>query len=198
MAKKVERNPLADLGPVNSIEEALARARKLAEAFAKDPVLAEIANVDQVGNPITVEVVPSAADMAADLITNATNAASKWERKIQRPRASFKEAGLAAAGKHKQKTQEALADDRYAKGMRKVNEDEAIATALAVGGTGYTAGIRARESKIIRVFGELQPQFVALARSIRAMKQDTDADREARLLAARRGMIDIGKRRRGG
>lgn len=198
MAKKGPRNPLDDLGPVNSIEEALARARALGDQLVKDPELARSANISQVGNPITVQVVPSAEEMASDLITNARNAASKWERKIQTPRASFKEAGLAAKGKHKQKTMEALQEDRYAKGMQRVNEDEAIQTALAVGGTGYAAGISAREAKIRRVFGELQPRFTALARSIRAMKQDTDADREARLLAARRGMIDIGKARRGG
>jgi hypothetical protein len=37
----------------------------------------------------------------------------------------------------------------------------------------------------------------ALAASIDSMPQGTDADREKRLLAARRGMIEIGKKRTG-
>lgn len=196
MAKKDMRESLGIPKVVEGLDGFAAALNGALDAIERDPGAAQRANIGKVGNPITVQIVPSAEEMASDLITNAANAGGKWERKIQRPRRSFKTAGIAAAGKHTSNTRRALDEGRYAKGMSKVNEDEAIATALAVGGSGFAAGIERRGAKIRRVFSELQPQFVALARTIEAMPQDTDAQREARLLAARKGMIDIGKRRK--
>ena len=61
----------------------------------------------------------------------------------------------------------------------------------------FTEGVAARESKIKRVFGELQPLFQSVSDAIQTMPDKTDADREKRLLTARKLMIEVGKKRRG-
>ena len=44
---------------------------------------------------------------------------------------------------------------------------------------------------------DLAPRLGAVSQAVQAMPQDTDAQREQRLLAARKAMIAIGKARKG-
>lgn len=197
MAIPQKSNPL---GLPEVIPDAAAAAKAVAAAMVlidNDPAIREAVGTAVVGNPITVEIVPSADRWASKQIANAVAGAANWVEGVQRPSADFKTAGLAAAGKWKQRVTEAVQQDRFAKGLGKTNTEEAIATAVAVGASGFSSGIQAREAKIRRVVGDLQPRVAAVKRTIDQMPQDTDAQREQRLLAARRGMIEVGKARRG-
>ncbi len=173
-------------------------ARQLMDRMdAGDEQLRKNLTVAVVGNPITIEKVPSADRWASKQIANAVNGAQNWVDGVQRPSADFKAAGLAAAGKWKARTQEAIQGDRFAKALAKVNVDEAIATAVAVGGAGFAAGIQAREAKIRRTVADLQPRVAAVKAAVDAMPQDTEAQRDARALAAIKGMREVGKSRKG-
>lgn len=179
-------------------DEAAALARSLIDRMdAGDDKLRADLTVSQMGNPITIEKVPSADRWASKQIANAVAGAQNWVEGVQRPSADFKAAGLAAAGKWKARTQEAINGDRFAKGLGKVNVDEAISTAVAVGAAGFSAGIQARESKIRRVVADLQPRVAAVKAAVDAMPQDTEAQRDNRALAAIKGMREVGRSRKG-
>jgi len=197
MSEINEKNPLGlpeRIEGLDAFQESFRRSLHLVDS---DPAVRAAVGKTKVGNPISTEIVPSADRWAGKQIANSLNAGQAWVEGVQRPSRDFKEAAVAAAGKHKTKTMEALNDDRYRKGMAKVNVDEAIATAVAVGAGGYTSGIQARTAKINRVVTELQPKVAALKRNLDAMPQENDQQREAKMLAAKRGMQDIGKSRRG-
>jgi hypothetical protein len=151
-----------------------------------------------VGNPITLGPrVADAEEWAAKQLTNAAAAGDRWLERVQRPRKNPVEAARAAAGKWKNKIQEAVANDAFGKGLAKVDVDEMYRTIAKRGAAAFTAGVGDREEKVKRVVGEVRDQVVALATELDKMPVDTDAQREAKMLAAKRGMQAIGKRRKG-
>jgi lipoprotein-anchoring transpeptidase ErfK/SrfK len=141
---------------------------------------------------------PDAARMADKYARKTGAAAQDWVAGMQNPKADFKQAAIAAGGKWASRTQEAIQQDKFRKGMANVDAAEAIATAVSDGGSAYTAGVQKRLPKVQRAFARLAPLLGGVSQTVRAMPQDTDAQREQRLLAARRAMIEVGKRYRGG
>ena len=198
METPFEKNPLGLPEVVTDSDHAAREVRRCMGLIDSDPAVRAAVGKTKVGNPISVTVVPSGDVMAEKLIRRAGQAGDDWVKGVQNPSRDFKEAGVRAAGKHKNNTMIALNENRYAKGMAKVDVNEAIATAVAVGASGYTAGIAARSAKIVRVFNDLSPRLAAVKRTIDAMPDETDAQREQRLTAARKAMIEVGKARRGG
>lgn len=115
------------------------------------------------------------------------NGAQRYIDGIQNPRANFKEAALANNAGYKTAMAKALQEDRFAKGMGKVNVDEAIATAVAIGPGAYVAGAAARGDKFQRRVDEIKQRMSAAVSKVRAMPASTDAEREARMLEMVRG-----------
>lgn len=151
-----------------------------------------------VGNPITLGPrVIEASDWAATQVANAAAAGGRWLARVTRPRKNPVEAATAAKVKWRNKIQEAITNDSFARGLANVDVDEMYATITAGGETPFTSGVQRRQAKVQRVVGELRDQVVALAVAIDKMPVDTDAQRAARLLAARQGMITIGRKRKG-
>ncbi len=140
---------------------------------------------------------PDATRMAAKYARKTAAAAQDWLEGITNPKDSFKQAAIRAKGKWANRLQEAIAQDRFGRGMNAVDEAEAIATAVADNGAAYTAGTAKREPKVRRVFGRLAPLLGAVSQSIRSMPQDTDAQRAQRLAQARVLMIEVGRRLKG-
>lgn len=142
---------------------------------------------------VTTRKLISAADAVDRMISGAANAATRWEDGIQHPRRDFKQAALDAKTKYKARLTQSLTDDSWAKGMANVNVDEAIATAVAKGGSSVSAGMTARKDKITRrvtkLFGLLGPHMD----KINAMKTDTIDDAANKMVANMKGMVDIGK-----
>lgn len=196
MSKPVPPAPQIFPNAFSSIEDALRGFGALVDTMQADPEFASTVLAHRVGNPITIKTVPDVADWVHDQIQGVQNSAAKWVKGVQSPSADFKAAAIAAAGKHKQRTMEALNEDRFAKGMAKVDVDQAIKTAVSDGGSGFVNGVVKRQAKIEARVAQLQPLVGALKKTIQNMKQDTDADREARMIAAKRGMQEIGKRLR--
>jgi hypothetical protein len=182
----------------SSLENFQKAFRSLLDDQEKNPDKYSFLVSETVGNPITLgpRVIPP-EEWATKQTERAAAASSDWEKNVMRPRKNPVEAAIAADGKRKDRLAEAEKMDKWRKKMAKVNLDEMYTTISNVGASGYAAGISARSHKVTRVAKELQPMVAALAASIDAMPQVTDVDREKRLLAARRGMLEIGKKRAG-
>jgi len=150
------------------------------------------------GNPITLGPrVPEAADWGQSMADGAVAKGEKWFARVKTPKKDPIKAAIAAKGKYKDKVTESLAQDRFARGLAQVDEDEMYATIEAGGAAAFTSGIERRRGKITKKIEKLRPKVLALANAIDAMPDTTDAQREARMVAARRGMIKVGKDLRG-
>lgn len=181
-----------------SLDDFESRFEKTLHRAMTDPTYMEEVTPPPVGNPITLGTpVISAEDWANKQVKNASAAASDWLKNVKRPRRNPKEAALAASAKREQKVRTSLEKKKWDKAMANVDLDQMMAVIDAVGAEGYRRGIEARKVKVAARTKELQPMVTALKKEIEAMPDATDADREARLLAARRGMIKIGEMRRG-
>jgi len=150
------------------------------------------------GNPITYgEAVISAEEWAEKQVKRASAAAGDWERNVQRPRRDPIKGAIAAAAKRRQKVMESLDTAKWEKAMGKVDETTMYEVIRKRGASAFRAGVEDRAAKVRARVAELQPLVTAVKKQIEAMPDVTDADREARLLAARRLMIEVGKKRRG-
>jgi len=194
MAKQQPKPPAA-VDSLSAFEAGLGAALDQA---VKDPESLEGLHARQ-GNPVTLGPrIPEAADMAKDMVAKAAAAGEKWLAKVQHPKKDPITAAKAAKGKWKNKMQEAIANDSFAKGLDLINEDEMYATIAAGGAAPFTSGVNRRAAKVERVMGELRPMQIALCEQLDKMPIDTAEQREAKMIAAKRGMEAIGKKRRGG
>lgn len=151
------------------------------------------------GNPVTLGPrIPEAADMAKDMVSKAAAAGDKWLQKVTHPKKDPITAAKAAKGKWKNKMEEAIREDKFGKGLDMIDEDEMYETIREGGSAPFSSGVQRRAKKVERVMGELRPLQVALAEELDKMPIDTPEQREAKMIAAKRGMEAIGKKRRGG
>ena len=137
---------------------------------------------------------PDPATATEKYLRKTQQAAPDWVRGMNNPRANFKDAAMAADGKWKNGVQAAIQADRFRRGMSKVDAAEAIRVATSDNGAAYTAGVSKRREKVARVFQTLMPALGAISMSIRQMPQDTEADREQRMvenLRRMRGLKDV-------
>jgi len=171
----------------------------LGERLATDPDFyaalhgREIAPGIHINNPG-----PDPTKTAAKLVARATAAGADYVDGMRNPKRNPVEAAGRAEGKWADKLRAAMANKSYGKGVRKQNYPEAVEIATSDGGSAYSAGVSKRAAKIARVHADLMPRLGALSQAIQNMPQDTEGQREARLLAARRGAIAIGQARKGG
>lgn len=167
---------------------------KVAETIDNGLGISAPADLTLPDNPVTTgSRVKSAADWADKMVTNASAAGPAWLKGVLSPKKHPIEAAIAADGKRKARLAEAERDGSWLAAMKRVDVDEMYRTIEEIGESAYVAGIQARKGKIVNKIGKLQPLVEGLAKVIDAMPQDTDQQREARMLAARRGMIKIGK-----
>ena len=171
--------------------------RRAAE-LVTNPELYEAAMEDTVGNPITLGPrVVDAVTWTEDQISAAKNKATKWFERSKKPKKVPSQAALAAAAKWRNRLQEALDEKRWEGKMAKVDEDVRMQVIELVGASGFSQGIERHKPKAVAAVKNLQPLVLALAQEIDAMPQETDDQREARMLAAKRGMQRIGKTLKG-
>lgn len=149
-------------------------------------------------NPVTIAPrVKPAKDWADKQIRNAKAASGAWLKGVLNPRKNPIEAAIKADGKRKNKLEEAERLGKWKKAMEKVNVDQMYET-IKLGGTSqYDSGITKREGKIKGAVAELQPLVTALAEELDTLPVDTPEQREAKMIAAKRGMEAIGKKRLG-
>lgn len=148
------------------------------------------------GNPVTKKV-KSPDRWAKQQIDNATAAASDWLDGVKNPSRNPIEAALDKKDKWVDRLQSAIKDDKWAKNLKKVSHSEIVAVAEKLGTSVYASGVSAREDKIKKRVAELQPLVQAVSDTIQAMPDKTDAEREKRLISARKLMLEVGKKRAG-
>jgi len=196
MAKKQNLN--SDISLRETVDAFGKLFRAILNDQAKHPEKYAHLTQETVGNPVTLGPrVITPEEWAGKLASRASAAAETWLANVKRPRKDPVDAAIKANEKRKDKLAEAEKNKKWEKAMTKVSHDEMYATIDKVGSSGYRSGVDARLGKITRVVKELQPMVATLADTIDKMPQNTDAQREARLLAARKGMIEIGKKRIG-
>lgn len=163
-----------------------------------DPEFAAEITSEKQGNPMTLgEPVIPASEWAEKQVSRAAAAAAEWAKNVKRPRRDPIKAAIAAAPKRAEKVRQSLEEKKWEKAMAKVDEALMYKVIEKRGASAFRAGVEDRRDKVVARVAELQPLVTALKKTIEAMPDVSDADREARLLAARRGMIEIGKKRRG-
>jgi hypothetical protein len=148
------------------------------------------------GNPVTKKVIPP-EKWKDRLLKRATAAASDWLEGIKSPSRDPIKAAIEADSKWKDRLTQAMKEDRRKKALEKVSHADIVAVVEKLGERTFVDGITAREAKIAKRIAELQPLVQAVSDAIQAMPDATDADREKRLIMARRLMIEVGKKRRG-
>jgi len=195
MAKK----PLVS---IPTIDEMLGRIEETrARMDSDEEFLKELTEGHPSGNPISLGPrLPDATTWAADQVAGASAKADKWLKNTTAPKKNFKEEALKEKSKARfhDSMARVLSEKSWEGGMGKVNESETIQI-IKDGGSGvYSSGVSRRKAKIERVVKELHADRLALASTIDDMSVATDAEREAKMIANKRGLQAIGKKRRGG
>lgn len=172
-------------------------AREMAKV-EKDPAgYVEASKPPPVGNPITLgERVASSDKWAAKQVANAKAGANAWLENSLRPKKVPSKAALDAQDKYVDKMTTSLNEKRWQGAMGKVNEDVRLQVIQNVGASGFSQGVERHTPKVENAVKDLQPRVLALAKTLDGMPQKTDADREAKMIAAKRGMQAIGKARK--
>ena len=101
-------------------------------------------------------------------------------------------------GIRKERTQKAIAQDRFAAGVRGYDEAAAVQAATSDGGAAWQQGVAKREGKIVAAMTKLAPLLSAVSQTVQAMPQDNEGQREARMITNLRAMREVGVRFRGG
>ena len=141
---------------------------------------------------------PDAGTLSRRWKDGVQQAGEKWVEGIQNPRADAKAEAIKANATYKAQVTKSITEDRWLKGVQAIDPNEAIATAVAVGASGYTAGALARGAKHERVMGKVAPLMATAVQTVRNMPAVTDADREARAVAMIRAGRDVGRKLKGG
>ncbi len=186
---------------IPSIEDMALAIQATMQVMDEDPEFRhELEEGHTSGNPMVLGPRLPSADEWADLqIKGARDNAAKWLERVTKPKKNFKEEALKATSRARYRTsmEKVLANDLWAGGMALVDESETIAT-IRDGGSGvYTSGVERRRSKIRRRVEELRGARLALCSTIDAMPVGTDSEREAKMIANKRGLQAIGLTRRG-
>ncbi len=168
---------------------------------ADDTLRQELLEGRPSGNPISLGPRLPPPDEWAELqIQGAQNNAAKWLKNTIHPKKNFKEEALKASStaRYHDSMQKVLAQKTWEGGMALVNESEALDIVAKRGSGVYSAGVADRKSKITRVVKDMHADRLALTTVIDNLPTTTDAEREARMIANKRGLQAIGQKRRGG
>lgn len=171
--------------------------RRIAQ-FEEHPELLEEEMRKEGGNPITLGPrVASPTDWSADQVKAAKDKATKWLERSRRPKKVPSVAALAANAKRIERLQQSLTDMTWEAAMGQVDEDLRMRVIEKGGAAAFSSGVDRHSEKVEVKVKKLQPLVLALAMELDAMPVGTDSEREAKMIAAKRGMQAIGKKMKG-
>lgn len=127
------------------------------------------------------------------LLRKVGQSGTDWENGVKNPSTSPTAAMKRAKGRYANEMAASLQEKRWDKAIDKLTDQDIIEGAIAAGGGRFTAGVTSREPKIRAAIQALQPKVAALKARLDAMPIDTDANREAKMIEAKRGMQAIGR-----
>ena len=179
------------------MEDVITQFNATLERMASDEDFAHEVLVQGKGNPITLGPrVKDPAQWVEDMIAGAKARSKNWLANSLRPKKDPKAAAKAAAGKYEDNMRKSLDEKRWDDGIDAIDEVAREAVIKAVGEDGFRRGVDTHRAKAEAKIKKLQPLVAAVATTIDAMPQDTEGQREERMLAARRLMIEVGKKMR--
>ncbi len=190
-------NPLFDIPTVEDMRDRIDTTRERMET--DEEFLADVIGEKKSGNPISLgRRIPDPQEMTDLQVKGCEDNKAKWLKRTTNPKKNFKEEALrpTAVERYKDSMRRVIETNAHAGGMALVNESETMAIIEAVGAEGYAKGVRARKAKILRVHKELDSDRLALASEIDGMGKATDEEREAKMIANKRGLQAIGQKRR--
>lgn len=140
-------------------------------------------------NPATVtRVIPPEEWVSKQINTMSAVGETNYRAGITRPKKNPIEAGIAAQDKYEAKMRDPNVLKRRVEKLRKTNMDEWAAMAERVGAGRLVSGVVERRFKVERFVGGYQPKLMGHLRSIDAMPDVTDADRERRMIENLKGL----------
>lgn len=176
------------------MEDLLKQFYSTVDRLANDEEYAKEVFVGRHGNPISLGPrVKSAADWVEDQITGAKARSKRWLANSMKPKKDPQAAALAATEKYKSRLKEAIDEGRWEGAVAGYDEGARMEVIKAVGTAGFERGLETHRAKVVSKINKLQPLVASVAETIDKMPQDTDSEREARMIAARRLMLEVGK-----
>lgn len=180
------------------MEDFIKKFHATIERMTDDEEYAAELMIGKVGNPITLGPrVKDATTWVNDMVAGAKARSKNWLDNSLRPKKDPKKAALDAAGKYEDRMRTALDEKHYDAGVAAYDEAAREEVIKSVGARGFEEGVERHKPKALSKVKKLQPLVTALAATLDAMPVDTEAQREAKMIAAKRGMQDIGKQMRG-
>lgn len=122
----------------------------------------------------------SAEEVTARLVQGAQAAAGRYVEGIRGTDVNPMERAAAKASKAQAGYVDAIQSGKWAKGLMSATKEEWIAGATAGGGSAYTAGISAKQSKITRKLGPVLDATYRVADAVANMPTDTVQQRIAK------------------
>jgi len=120
-------------------------------------------------------------------------AADDWYERTLTPRKDPIDTAVKANEKRKDRLAAAEKAEKWVKKMKNLKKEDVFEGVIGAGVEGYKGGLDSKSAKTKRRIEALRPKVLALAEAIDKLADKTDADREKKMLAARRGMIQIGQ-----
>lgn len=141
----------------------------------------------------TIRKLKTAQQITDETIKGVADNADKWLDGFKNPRRNPQEEAKKSGTKWKNAVSSADAQKAFVENVGSYNVDDAIKVAEEVGKDNLVKGVAARKAKILRANQELQPKREAAFDAINAMPTDTDAQREAKMIANKRAMQALNK-----
>ncbi len=136
---------------------------------------------------------PDPNETAASMINGVTGAGEKWAKKTADSVGKAIDSAIAAKAKYASGVQAAIADDRYAKGLGKVDRSAMVATIQGGASTRFVSGVTGRQAKIVAALTKLKSVADPVLSAIQAMPTTTADQAKAKMLAMFDGWAKIKK-----
>jgi hypothetical protein len=138
------------------------------------------------------------AEWSGDYAQGVTNNADRWKRRTENTKKDIVALAIAAEGKYQTKMKEVIANSTRAKALKQVSTAEVIAAVVATPASTYAEGATKRLPKFNKKLALQYPLREYAKQQLDAMAQDTSAQRDKKLVAAKYTNLAIGKFLKGG
>jgi len=135
----------------------------------------------------------TAEEWKADWSAGVTANADRWKKRTEGTKKDIIGLSIAAEGKYADKTKKAIDSGARAKALKQTSTAEVLAAVVATPASTYADGATKRAPKFGKRIDIQYPLREYAKQQIDKMPQDTDAQREKKMLAARRTNLAIGQ-----
>ena len=140
-------------------------------------------------NPAVVQRLPTAQQWVSKQMGNLRAVGEQNYRiGVQHPKKDPIAAGIAAQGRYEAQMSNREVLARREAGLRRTNIDEWVQLAETRGARNLVSGVEDRQYKVERFVDSFQPKLEAHLRTLDALPNVTDADRERRMLENLKGL----------